>query len=133
VSTPDEGIVAMITAKYRAATPQARAWVMDRPWYDRVRAACVTEQQEQARAREHGLVMIADGAGPPPHCAACPAGPFADMDAYAVHLQVMADPACREPDPMDLLFGYPVEVRHGGGEPHLEDHPAIMGSGPGRA
>jgi hypothetical protein len=133
VSTPDGEVVAIITAEYRAATNRARAWVMDRPWYGQLRAALVTEGQEQARAREHGELWIADAGNPPPHCGACPAGPFADMAAYVDHVRLMADPAYREPDPMDRLFGFPLEVRDGGGQPHLVDDPEIMGSGPGRA
>ena len=129
----DKEVVAVVTAEYRSRTGRERAWVMDRPWYDRLRAALVTQEQEQARAREHGLVMIAAGAGPPARCPACPEGPFADLGAYLTHLRRLADPSWREPDPRDRLFGFPLEVRDGGGQPHLVADPGIMGSGPGRA
>ena len=56
-----------------------------------------------------------------------------EVTAILTHLRWLADPSWREPDPRDRLFGFPLEVRGGGGQPHLVADPEIMGSGPGRA
>lgn len=105
-----------------ADRPRAQLrWVMNRPSYDRVRAACVTDEQERARADEHARVWIpADPVAGLP-CPVCSAGPFDGAATFAAHMQVMADPERREPDPRDQMFGYPIEVRPDGGEPHLDE------------
>jgi hypothetical protein len=114
-------VIELVTQAYSAAGPLERTgkWVMDRPWYDRLRAAACTEEQERARAREHADIRIDPNAWLPGRCPVCMAGPFADMKAFTDHVSAMADPANREPDPRDQLFGIPMEVREDGGEPHL--------------
>lgn len=94
-------------------------WVMDRNWYDRLRAELVSDDQEASRARAHADALI------PVHahhftCPACPAGPFRDAPELAAHMATMADPAYREPGDGDMLFALPIVVRDGGGEPHLD-------------
>lgn len=115
-------VIRIVTDAYCAAKPidGPVVWVMDRSWYDRLRAACCTEEQERARAREHAHVWVAEASVAPRRCPACVCGPFADMGEYLAHLSVMADPAFREPDPRDELFAIRIEVRDGGGQPHLE-------------
>ena len=114
-------VIELVTQAYSTAGPLERTgkWVMNRPWYDRLRAAACTEEQERIRASEHKRIWIVWGSPPPKRCQACPAGPFADMHAYSAHIAAMADPANREPDPRDRLFGLQIEVREDGGEPHL--------------
>jgi hypothetical protein len=124
--TRDPGIVDLVTQAYSAFTGRDAAvtpsndvrWVMGRSWYDRLRAAAWTEEQERARAREHAHIWISTE-DPPRCCPVCMAGPFADMKAFTDHVAAMADPANREPDPRDRLFGFQIEVREDGGEPHL--------------
>jgi hypothetical protein len=117
----DPQIVDLVTQAYSAAGPQERAgrWVMGRPWYDRLRAAACTEEQERMRAAAHANLMVSAAEPPPARCPACGAGPFADMRAFTGHVAAMADPQNREPDPRDQLFGIPIEVCEDGGEPHL--------------
>jgi hypothetical protein len=110
---------------YAAACQQERAdghtrWVMSRPWYDRLRAEACTEDQEAARALAHASVWLSAMAEPPLACPACGGGPFVTMDDLVGHVAAMADPANREPDHADCLFGLRMEVRDDGGEPHLE-------------
>ncbi len=93
-------------------------WVMDRASYDRLRAETVTEEQETARAQAHATAWIKTV--PPYACRVCPAGPFGSIRELTDHVIAMADPANREPDDHDCLFGIYIEVREGGGEPHLE-------------
>jgi len=129
----DPEIVDLVTQAYcaftgrdAAVTPSNDArWVMGRSWYDRLRAAAWTEEQEQARAREHADIWISAEGPPPGCCPVCMAGPFADVKAFTDHAAAMADPANREPDPRDRLYGFQIEVREDGGEPHLAStHPA---------
>lgn len=110
---------------YAATSQPERAdgrtrWVMSRPWYDRLRAEACTEDQEAMRARAHAGMLVATMAAPPYECPACGAAPFATMNDLATHIAAMADPANREPDHGDCLFGLRMEVRDDGGEPHLE-------------
>lgn len=42
------------------------------------------------------------------------------MTELSEHATAMADPFNREPSENDCLFGIPIVVREGGGEPHLE-------------
>lgn len=105
----------------RPDRPGARLrWVMDRPNYDRLRAACTTEMDELARARAHARVMVSEG--DPRRCPVCGEGPFDPPDGLGEHVRQLADPNYREPNPRDQLFGYPIQVRADGGEPHLDDH-----------
>ncbi len=97
----------------RMRAPACR-WVMNRAWYDRIRAEA-----------------SGPAAGPPYQCPACPSGPFADMRALAGHVAAMADPLNREPAAGDQLLGIPVEVRENGGEPHLE-HAGYLTAGGAR-
>jgi hypothetical protein len=99
-------------------------WVMDRSWYDRVRAVTVTPEQDRARAAAHATAwMEADPVFPRGCPARCAAGPFTAMSELAGHMAAMSDPLNREPADADRLFGIPVEVRAGGGEPYLETRP----------
>ena len=95
-------------------------WVMDRASYDRIRAAAMTEDQEAARVQAHINARILSGDQPPYKCPVCPVGPFADLGELYDHMTAMSDPANREPDDHDCLFGIYIEVRADGGEPHLE-------------
>jgi len=113
-------------AAYGAAEPAGRhdylgaRWVMDRTWYDCVRAAVCTPEQELERARAHLQMMIDVNAPPPVRCPACHAGPFASLGELSEHAVMMADPGNREPDTRDWMLGVRIEVRDGGGAPHLE-------------
>lgn len=98
-------------------------WVMDRAWYDRLRAEVVPEDQERERARMHAGAIVSPEAAPSYCCPACPAGPFATMKELAGHVTAMSDPADREPAPGDVLFCLPIDVRVDGGPPHLEAPP----------
>jgi hypothetical protein len=96
-------------------------WVMDRDWYDRLRAALVPAGQEQARADAHRSIMapvIRPAAGPA-RCPVCP-GTFAGPDDLGAHITQMSDPEFREPAPGDMLMRLPVTVRDGAGAPHIE-------------
>lgn len=97
-------------------------WVMDRSWYDRIRAAFCTEEQERIRADAHRLMYVMD-AIVPGKCPACGKGPFTTMDEFTGHVRAMADPRNREPVDGDCLMGIPIEVREGSGPPHLEPRP----------
>ncbi len=114
----------------RMRAPACR-WVMNRAWYDRIRAEAVTDEQERERAAAHSGSCSGPAAGPPYQCPACPSGPFADMRALAGHVAAMADPLNREPAAGDQLLGIPVEVRENGGEPHLE-HAGYLTAGGAR-
>ena len=94
-------------------------WVMDRASYDRIRAAAMTEDQERARAQAHANALLPVLTEAPYACPACPSGPFGTMRELNDHGVAMADPASREPDDRDCLFGIYIEVRDDGGEPHL--------------
>jgi hypothetical protein len=94
-------------------------WVMDRASYDRIRAAAMTEEQETARARAHAMGWLPVLTEAPYACLVCPSGPFATMAALNSHVAAMTDPANREPDDHDSLFGIYIEVREDAGEPHL--------------
>jgi hypothetical protein len=109
---------------YGAADPMLRrfdvgCWVMDRSWYDRMRAL-VPAEQERERAAVHARVLIEVDAKPPFTCPACRMGPFATMGEFGEHVANMADPDYREPHAMDYLLGLPVVVREGAGQPHIE-------------
>lgn len=125
--TRDPQLVDLVTQEYRASPDRADArWVMGRSWYDRLRAVAVTDEQERARAREHASLWISTAAPPPDQCPVCGAGPFADIGAFTGHVAAMADPASREPNTSDHLFGLPIEVREDGGEPHLVSPPGEL-------
>lgn len=94
-------------------------WVMDRSWYDQVRAALTSDEQERARAAAHSQVYIAADEGPF-QCPACGQRPFATLPEMAEHVMNMGDPDYREPNPGDYLLGLPIVVREGAGRPHLE-------------
>lgn len=110
----------------QAADPLARMygqWVMDRASYDQIRAACLTEEQERARASAHQNLMVSLTAPFPRNCPACCMGAYATMDDLTSHVLAMADPDNRDPDTADCLFGIPIDVRDDGGEPHIEAPP----------
>ena len=128
--TSDPEIIDLVMQAYRAFTGRDVPsndvrWVMGRPWYDRLRAAAWTEEQERARAREHAHIWISTEDPRPGCCPVCMAGPFADMAAFTDHVAAQADPANREPDPRDRLFGFQIEVREDGEEPRLQ--PGLRG------
>lgn len=95
-------------------------WVMDRTWYDQIRAACLTEEQELARASAHQNLMVSITAPFPRNCPACSMGAYATMDDLTSHVLAMADPRNRDPDTADCLLGIPIDVRDDGGKPHIE-------------
>lgn len=95
-------------------------WAMSREWYDRIRAAFWSEDQERARAAAHASVWIPATADGLITCPVCPGGPFGSLADLSEHVAAMADPAHREPDSKDYLLGFPVHVRDDGGPPHLE-------------
>lgn len=94
-------------------------WVMSRADYDRIRAEGMTDEQERARAAAHANALISAETQPPYSCPACGYGPFAAMQELGAHIIAMADPQNREPSSRDRLFGFPIEIREGEGEPHL--------------
>jgi hypothetical protein len=98
-------------------------WTMNREWYDRIRAAFCSEDQERARAAAHASAWIPASAAGLVTCPVCPAGPFASLADLSAHVAAMADPANREPAGRDYLLGFPIDVRADGGVPHLEPVP----------
>lgn len=98
----------------------AQRWVMDLGWYRQVRAAAVTEEQEEARAHAHANAYFGPTIAPSGGCPVCASGPFGSMRELSDHMALMSIPAYREPDPADQLFGLPIDVRDDGGEPRLE-------------
>jgi hypothetical protein len=98
--------------------PHAR-WIMNRAWYDRVRATMPPEL-EIARANAHAVALMAAPPSFPTDCPVCRSGEFADMWSLSEHVAAMADPQNREPAPSDRLFGIPIEVTDDGGAPHLD-------------
>jgi hypothetical protein len=127
VTTP-VSVMDLCTRAYHATSNWERGaghlrWVMDRSWYDRLRAQVVPEDQEAERARAHASAWIEAAAEPPHRCPVCPGGPFGTMKELTAHIGAMADPANREPSEGDQLFGIALEVRDDGGEPHLETVP----------
>jgi hypothetical protein len=113
---------ALADAGIRRADPAAR-WIMDRGWYDRIRAAMPTEQ-EFARARAHADLMVPADAAGELKCPACGDGPFDGMRGLTEHVIAQADPMNREPSGRDRLFGLCIDVRDDGGRPHLETNRA---------
>lgn len=126
MTSPD--VVELCNRAYAATSNWGRdasriRWVMDRSWYDRLRAQAVPAGGEAARAQAHANALISAEAEPPYWCPACPAGPFATSRELTDHVTAMSDPAYREPAEGDQLFGIAIEVRADGGEPHLETAP----------
>jgi hypothetical protein len=116
-------VAALCFRVYDAASALDRErcrWVMDRPWYDRLRAEAMTEDQEAIRAQAHASAWLVSLAGPPFKCPVCAAPPFGSKGELYDHVNAMADPSSREPVDGDSLFGIPLTVRADGGEPHLE-------------
>lgn len=127
-ATTRDALFRLVAETHAAAdswTRQHGRWVMDRPWYDRIRAAACTEEQEQIRAEAHRCLYIAADASVPGRCPACGKGPFSTMAEFTEHVLAMADPRNREPADGDALFGILIEVREGGGSPHLEAHGVV--------
>lgn len=117
-----DALCTLATEAHAAADPWTRQhgrWVMDRAWYDRIRAAFCTEEQEAARAGAHRCLYIAADASVPGWCRACGKGPFATVAGLTGHVLAMADPRNREPADGDSLFGSLIEVREGSGPPRL--------------
>lgn len=123
--TPDQ-LLKVCYETFSAADPWSRVdysgarWVMSRLWYDCIRAAACSPEQELALARAHADLMIQVNAPLPIKCPVCQRGPFADLGALSEHVIAMSDPQNREPHPGDYMFGVPIEVREDGGMPHLE-------------
>lgn len=117
------GVLNEVYEAYEAADPSLRyrggRWIMDRGWYDRIRAAAFTEEQERIRADAHARAIVPVLADFPLHCPACPSGPF-EWPGLIEHVRMMSDPLNREPGTADVLFGLPILVREEGGAPHVE-------------
>lgn len=110
-----------VAEAYAAASPRLcheGVWLMDRTWYDRIRAEGISEDAERDRAWWHANAMISQDAAEPLHCPVCPGGPFTRAELIE-HIARKADLHNREPDPRDVLMGRPVIVRDDGGPPHL--------------
>ena len=122
--TADE-LIRFCYASYAAADVADRndylggRWVMERVWYDCLRAAMCTPEQELERARIHRGMMISVDAPLPLRCPACHKGPFADLGALSEHAILMSDPQNREPDTQDYMLGVRIEISEGAGAPHL--------------
>jgi hypothetical protein len=128
-SVSDDGILELCRQAYgtvsdRDLDENRLLWVMDLASYKQVRAAAVTEDQERARAQAHANAWLRVPAEAPYACPVCPSGPFGTMGELYGHVTIMADPANREPDDHDCLFGIYIEVRDDGGLPHLEQRQA---------
>lgn len=96
---------------------QDGVWVMGRAWYDRVRPAALTEEQEHEHADAHRFLWVSQGCD----VSACPAcgRPVDGWAGLQVHMGLFADPLYREPDAGDHLFGHPLRVVDGDVAPRL--------------